>query len=303
MRIVVCLPHAVDVFAAQPEQLGRLQAQLPQHTLISAANEAELTAQLPEAEAVVVWRFEPEWYERAPKLFHVCTPAAGREHIAADPRGHVALHFGAFHGQIMAESLCAMVLFMNRNLGPALDAQRERRWDRSGFERVRRLAGQTALLVGYGAIARHAARQLGALGMMVDGLKRNVGTGAEGVRRLYALGELHTAVANADHVVCILPSDTGTDELIDAATIAQMKPSTCVYNIGRGNAIDTDALRAALAEGRLGGAFLDVFPLEPLPADSPLWQTPKLYLTPHASAMARDYLDLYIEELIALFGT
>jgi phosphoglycerate dehydrogenase-like enzyme len=76
-----------------------------------------------------------------------------------------------------------------------------------------------------------------------------------------------------------------------------MQPSACVYNLGRGNAIDADALCAALCSASIAGAFLDVLPEEPLPPSSPLWTTPNLYLTPHASAINAEYLDLYFEEL------
>jgi phosphoglycerate dehydrogenase-like enzyme len=76
-----------------------------------------------------------------------------------------------------------------------------------------------------------------------------------------------------------------------------MQPSACVYNLGRGNTIDPEALRGALAQGHIRGAFLDVVPEEPLPVDSPLWSAPNLYLTPHASAISAEYLDLYFDEL------
>jgi phosphoglycerate dehydrogenase-like enzyme len=104
-------------------------------------------------------------------------------------------------------------------------------------------------------------------------------------------------VADADHVACVLPGDTGTDSLLDAAAFARMKRSAYVYNLGRGNAIDAQALVSALNSGQIAGAFLDVVPEEPLPADSPLWDVPNLYLTPHASAIQAEYLDLYFEEL------
>jgi phosphoglycerate dehydrogenase-like enzyme len=299
MRILVHLPSRVEVFAAAPRQLEWLQARLPQHDVRAARNGADLLAQLPEAQVAVVWRFEAGWYAAAPSLREVCTPAAGHELIDPDPSGRVKRSFGAFHGQIMAESLVAMISFMNRRLGAALNAQREARWRRELFDSTRRLAGQTALIVGYGAIGRHAARLLTALGMKINGLKRNTATGAEGVSRLFAASELHAAVADADHVACVLPGDTNSDRVIDAGVIARMKPSAFLYNVGRGNAIDADALRDALESERIAGAFLDVFPEEPLPPESPLWRTRNLYITPHASAIARDYLDLYFEELAA----
>jgi D-2-hydroxyacid dehydrogenase (NADP+) len=100
-------------------------------------------------------------------------------------------------------------------------------------------------------------------------------------------------------VVCVLPGDTGTDHFLDALAFECMRPSACVYNLGRGNAIDADSLCRALARGRIAGAFLDVQAQEPVPPDSPLWTAPNLYLTPHCSAISADYLDLYFVELAA----
>jgi phosphoglycerate dehydrogenase-like enzyme len=303
MRVVVELSNEVDVFRANAAQLAKLRAAVPKHTVVSVANSSELLAELPNADAVVVWRFLAEWYACAPRLRHVCTPAAGREHIARDPTLRVEAHHGTFHGRIMAESVAAMVLHMVRQLGTAWAEQEQHRWNRTPFAVNRRLQGQIALIVGYGTIGAHVARTLSALGMIVHGLKRDVTRGGEGAARLFGSAELGSALALADHVICILPGDTGTDHLLAREELARMKPSACVYNVGRGNAIDTEALRAALESRRIAGAFLDVVPEEPLPATSPLWTTPNLYITPHASAMTADYLDLYFEELSAWLST
>jgi phosphoglycerate dehydrogenase-like enzyme len=138
--------------------------------------------------------------------------------------------------------------------------------------------------------------------MRVHGLKRDATRGGEGVERLFSATQLLAAVALADHVACLLPSDTGSDRLLDARALEHMKPSAFVYNLGRGNAIDVDALQAALTQKRIAGAFLDVLPEEPLPQASPLWTTPNLYFTPHATAVRADYLDLYFAELSELFA-
>jgi len=300
MRIVVWLDSSVSVFRATDVQVAQLAACLPRHQLQRTTSKAEFVAELPDADAVVVWSFPAEWYALAPRLRHVLTPAAGRERIGPDPRGRAQTHFGRFHGSMMAESLLAMMLFNNRRLGRALEHQRAHRWEPHEYEGTRRLSQQTALIAGYGAIGHRMAELLTAVGMTVHGLKRNVRQGSAGVARLYAREELHSALAVADHVVCILPSETGTDSLLDRAAFAGMKPGAFVYNLGRGNAIDHDALADALRCGAVGGAFLDVWPVEPLPADSPLWDVPNLYLTPHASAIYQEYLDLYFNEVARL---
>ncbi|HEY8520799.1 MAG TPA: D-2-hydroxyacid dehydrogenase [Gammaproteobacteria bacterium] len=300
MRIVVHLEHEVPAFTPSPRQAEALRQALAAHDVRICRDRDAFFEGLPAAEAAVVWEFAPEWYERAPALRHVFTPAAGRERVAADPRGRVVPTYGTFHGRIMAESLLAMIGFVSRRFGAALDAQRRHAWDRAPYLRLARLAGQTVLIVGYGHIGRHCGRLLKAVGMRVHALKRDVSVGTEGADRVFAPAELHAALPHADHVVCILPGDTGTDGLIDREAFARMKPGAAVYNIGRGNAIDAGALEEALRAGRIAAAFLDVLPEEPLPPGSPLWSVPNLIITPHVSALTADYLDLYFEELVPL---
>lgn len=297
MRVLIHLQNLVPAFQPTAEQLAALSERLGRHPLTVATSEAEFLEALPAAEAAVVWRFRAEWYALAPRLAHLFTPSAGREPFEADPSGRVARHFGHFHGALMAETLLAMIGFMNRKLGVAVAAQAARRWDRAPFSSCRRLRGQVVLIIGYGAIGQRCGQVLSALGMVVHGLRRRATAPSPPAARLFTPERRLDAVAQADHVVCILPGDTGTDCFLDADAFAHMKPSACVYNLGRGNAIDPAALGAALAAGRIAGAFLDVVPDEPLPPSSPLWTAPNLYLTPHASAISAEYLDLYFEEL------
>jgi phosphoglycerate dehydrogenase-like enzyme len=302
MRIVLCLSNPIRAFQPNAAQIARLREGAAPHELCAVETEAELLTELPHADIVVVWQFLSKWYGSAPRLRHVFTPSAGRERIALDDCARVSCHFGQFHGSLMAESLLGMMLFLNRRLGVALERQSARDFDRHRYEGLRRLRGQTALIVGYGAIGRHAGELLNAVGMRVFGVRRDASRAASGVERLFAASELHEALALADHIACILPLETGTDKLLDRAAFSAMKRSAFVYNLGRGNAIDTEALRDTLNSGRIAGAFLDVVPEEPLPPSSPLWATPNLYLTPHASAIYEEYLDLYFAELAGVFS-
>ncbi len=297
MKVVIFLSNPVRAFAPEPEQLETLSARLPGHEVVAVHTDAELLRQLPLADAAVVWSFQQGWYASAARLAHLFTPAAGREQLAPDPSGRVQQHFGRFHGAIMAESLLGMILFMNRKLGAALDAQARHRWDRAPYSLCRRLYGQVVLIIGYGAIGQRCARLLAGLGMVVHGLRRQASEPDGVAARLFTPERRFEALALADHVVCVLPGGTATDHVLDAEALAHIKPSGVVYNIGRGNAIDPEALRRALEEGRIAGAFLDVQHEEPLPASSASWATPNLFLTPHASAISREYLDLYFEEL------
>jgi phosphoglycerate dehydrogenase-like enzyme len=297
MKVVLSLPHTIRAFALSPERLAALQARHPQHQLVVAHDEPELLRQLPDAAAALVWRFSAAWFTRAPQLRFVATPAAGREKLEPDPSGRVRAVHGSFHGKIMAESLLAMMLYFTRRFDLALADQRAHRYGRDQYSTTRRLAGQRALIVGYGALGRECARLLKAVGMRVTGVKRRLTGDAGPAESVHTPDDLPRLLGEADHVIATLPADTGTDHLFSDAQFRAMRPTAGFYNLGRGNAVDETSLLRALESGTLAHAFLDVFEREPLPADSPLWDAPHLALTPHASASNAEYLDLWFEEL------
>lgn len=303
MKVVLFLRNPIAAFEPQPVQLSALRARHPQHELVVAETEPEFLQHLADAEAALVWRFEAAWYERAPRLRFVATPAAGREHLRPDPRGRVRVVHGHFHGKIIAESLLAMMLFFVRRLDVAVADQRAHRYRREAYASTRRLAGQTALIVGYGPLGRECARLLKALGLRVLAVKRNADVEPAPADAVYGVERLEALLPDADHVIATLPGDTGADHLFSDRAFAAMRPSAGFYNLGRGSVVDEAALLRALGEGRLAHAFLDVFEQEPLPADSPLWDAPNLALTPHASAINAQYLDLWFDELAAELAT
>lgn len=298
MRVALYLPNAVPEFTPSGAQLSWLRERIAPHTLSVAESEAELVSALASAQAAVVWSFDASWYAHAPQLTCVFTPSAGRERIALDPNGRAQAFFGTFHGQIMAESLLAMVLFMNRRFGAAQSAQARAAWEREPYFGARLLREQVALLVGYGAIGQHCAAKLELLGMRVHAVRR--GSSAPGAERVFAPEQLGEALSLADHVVSLLPGDASTQSFFDEAAFSRMKPGACFYNLGRGTTVDEAALVSALESQRIAGAFLDVVADEPLPSNSPLWRTKNLFITPHASAISAEYLDLYFAELAPL---
>ncbi|HET9929558.1 MAG TPA: NAD(P)-dependent oxidoreductase, partial [Polyangiaceae bacterium] len=118
-----------------------------------------------------------------------------------------------------------------------------------------------------------------------------------GAERSFTPEQLGEALALADHVVSLLPGDASTQGFFGASAFSKMKPSAYFYNLGRGSTVDEAALVTALGNGTIAGAFLDVTAEEPLRPESVLWRTENLYITPHSSAIAAQYLDLYFDEL------
>ena len=258
-----------------------LELTLPVAECALCHNEADFLAALPEAQLALVWAFKQEWFALAPKLRTISTPAAGRDYFRIAPPPNVRVLYGAFHGEIIAETVVGMILCAARGLMTSSEG-----WRRDLFTgRVRTVRGSTAVILGYGNIGREIGRLLETLGCRVIGLRQG--------------SDIDTALPLADHLICALPSDTGTDNLLDARRLALLKPSAFLYNIGRGNCIDETALASALNCHALAGAFLDVFKTEPLPADSPLRRAPNTFVYPHASAIAPQYMSLYIADLAA----
>jgi phosphoglycerate dehydrogenase-like enzyme len=297
MKVAIWLENAVRAFDLNPSQFEDLKARYPQHDFALARDQAAFLQLLPDAEAVLVWRFTAAWYGLARKLQWVATPSAGRELVDLDPAHRVSVSYGSFQGKIMAESLLSMMLFHSRRLDLCVDQQQSRRWERDVFSSTRRLAGQRALILGYGPLGRQCAQLLKAVGLGVVGVKRSPERDAAPADAVHPLSDLQRLLPTVNHVVLTLPGGADTQHLMNDVTLGLLPPGACLYNLGRGNAVDSAALVRALDTGRLARAFLDVFEEEPLPADSPLWSTPNLHVMPHASAICAEYLDLWLEEL------
>lgn len=297
VKVVVWLEQEIRAFSLQAEQLTRLCARYPGLHFCAVRDRAALLRELPDAAAALVWEFSASWYAHGPQLRFVATPAAGREKLAPDPSGRVRHRHGHFHGKIMAESLLAMLLFFSRRLDAASEAQKRHDYSRDQYSSTRRLAGQRALIVGYGPLGRECARLLKAVGLRVIGVKRDASVAPAPADAVFPTERLAELLPETDHLVLTLPGDTGTDHLVGERELALLPSHAGLYNLGRGNAVDEAALIRALRAGRLGHAFLDVFEHEPLPADSPLWSAPRLALLPHASAISSEYLELWFDEL------
>jgi phosphoglycerate dehydrogenase-like enzyme len=157
------------------------------------------------------------------------------------------------------------------------------------------------LIAGVGPIGRAVARACSTFGMRVRGLGRTARRGDEAFDTIHGLDELVEALPWADYVVDTLPATPQTHHAFGAEAFAAMNPWTRFVNVGRGSTVDERALADALREGTLGGAALDVFEEEPLPASSPLWSMPGVIVSPHMSGDAAGWqeavVELFIENL------
>lgn len=297
-NLLIHLHNKIDAFTLKPRHVEQIRRALPDVAITVAASDGDFMDRLPEAEYALVWVFKAGWYADAPRLKALFTPAAGRDWVAADPTGRVMTFHGSFHGRIMRESLLSMMLYFNRRLGMSLDDQGCRRWGRPDYSDCTSLFSQRVLIVGLGSLGQSMAELLKAFGAHVTGVKRNPESfaGSPFVDRVIAFDALEEALPEADHVVLLLPGGTATDGIFTARHFNALKPGAHLYNLGRGNCYREVDLVAALEHGRLAGAGLDVFADEPLPAFSPLWAQRNVLITPHSSAISREYIDLFIAE-------
>lgn len=187
-----------------------------------------------------------------------------------------------------AQHVLAMMLAFGRRLPESVrDQMTDRVWryvDRRYACRL--LTGQTVLMLGFGAIGRRLAELLAPFKMNVMAVRRQ--TRSERGVRIISEERLSSALAEADHVVNILPDNASTRNYVNARRLACFKPGARFYNVGRGTTVDDRALLEALRSGRVGEAYLDVFEPEPLAPDHPYWTTPNCYVTPHTAGGRHD---------------
>lgn len=248
-----------------------------------------------DAEVLVSWASPARVYEDAARrltnLRWVQTLSAGPDAVLAAGFGpDVVVSSGrGLHDSTVAEHALALVLATVRRIDRSLAAQREHRWDRGlGKEQASveqgptfTLDGARVTIWGFGSIALRLAPLLTALGARVTGVASTAGE-REGYPVVDDAG-LRGLLPDTDVLVSLLPAAPETRHALDADLLALLPPHARFVNVGRGATVDEKALVAALEEGRLAGAALDVTETEPLPAESPLWDAPNVIITPHVA--------------------
>jgi phosphoglycerate dehydrogenase-like enzyme len=214
----------------------------------------------------------PKLISRLPSLRAVQALSAGVEKLVPLlPTGVVLANGQGLHDLSVAEHALALIHASQRDLPRWVKQQASGSWAR---EHTRSIADSRVLLVGYGSIGKAIERQLLATEAVVVPVASRARPGVHGV------GELPELLPGADIVVLVLPDNAGTRGLLGAAALAALPDDALVVNVGRGTAIDTDALLAEVLTGRLRAA-LDVVDPEPLPQHHPLWTAPGVIITPH----------------------
>lgn len=277
----------------------RLAQALPELRVHAAHDPAEALAKCASADILIIRTDEifAELVDRMPKLRLIQALTTGTDHIQALPNlgKHVTLAAArGFHGPQMSELAFIFMLHFVRDLRDLFATQAAHRWNRVEQSL---LAGRTAVIIGVGSIAEDLAHKCKVFGMRTVGVSdgRNE---APHFDAILPRAQMHEAAAQADFLIVLVPHTPATNNLIGASVFDAMKPTGVLINIARGGVVDEDALIAALRAGKIRGAGLDVFKVEPLPKESPLWDMPNVFITSHVGGMADTYGDQVMPLLI-----
>ena len=310
-KLVICVWHPFTWWRPQPVLAETIRKRWPEMNVVHLPDYDKLPEELPDTDIFVGYSLRAKQLKDARKLKWIHSTAAGVAQLMYPElrdAGILVTNPSGVFSVPMAEHTMGLILAMARNFPDSVRQQDKAIWSQQElWDKPQHLAevnGQVLLIVGYGSIGRALAKRAKAFDMRVRGVTRSgQGDGAH-VERILPAAQLHEALAEADYVVVSAPETAETKHLIGAAELAKVKrgassplapvkaatPSASPVAGSREKArsplLDEAALICALKTGALGGAAIDVAETEPLPADSPLWKAPNLFITPHTSALS-----------------
>lgn len=232
------------------------------------------------------WRAPSGMAASCPNLRWVQATSSGigqfMEQTGLDRSGITVTTAAGVHATPLAEFALTGVLYFVKELPDLAERQAARRWERYA---TRQLAGQRVVVVGLGHVGRKVAALFAALGAEVRGVARPAANlDGVAVSLVADAGSMDEMLTDADAIVLCCPLTPETRGLLSARRLRLLPRGAVVVNISRGPVLDEDALVEALADGHLGGAFLDVAAVEPLPPESPLWAMPNVVISPHSAS-------------------
>jgi phosphoglycerate dehydrogenase-like enzyme len=246
----------------------------------------QLARDAADADVVFAWQPRLDWIEASwgwsPRLRWIAAATTGVDWLlfpALAGSDVVVTNSAGIFDDAMAEYAVALVSAVCADLAATIRLQASRRWR---HRETRRLAGSDVLVLGAGGIGRATARLLRRLGANVRCVARTARADPE-LGQVAALKQLPALLPAADFVILVLPLTPQTEHVIGAPELALLRDDAWLVNLGRGRLVDEAALTATLTSQAIGGAALDVFASEPLPADSPLWDLPNVIVSPHMS--------------------
>ncbi len=287
------------------ELAERLGQRWPEMRVVQASGLEQFVAELPDTDILVGYSLRPEQLRAARRLKWLqCTAAGVAQLMYTEFResGIVLTNASGVHAIPMAEHIIGMILALLRDFPGSMRHQLQHRWAQQeiwdGSARPRELLGQTAVLVGFGAIGRAVAERLRGFGVRIWAVTRSGTADPALAERAFPATELDAALSQADIVVLAAPETPETHQMIGARQLALLRPSAILINVARGSILDEPALVAALQARAIAAAGLDVASREPLPPESPLWSLENVLITPHISGVTERHWEREAELLI-----
>lgn len=281
--------------------LAQIAAAAPGYDLLVTQDRQELEARLAEIE-IVFNSFPHDLIAQAPNLRWFQQWGAGADWLMHYPgvveNDQIVITNGSgIHPIPITEHIFGFILAFGRHIHTQIRQQMRNEWRSMPGESLLELPGKTMLLIGVGAIGEQTTQVANALGMRVIGVRRDPTQAVAGVESMHGTDELLELLPQADFLVLTVPLTHETKDMINRAELQAMKADAYIINIGRGGTINEDALIAALNNGEIAGAGLDVVEEEPLSADSPLWAMENVIITAHYAGATPHY----IERVVGLF--
>lgn len=276
-------PDMKFVYTNDKEQIANVIADVE---IVAGYIPRDLTAKAKNLRWYQQWGAGADWLENYPEVAAMDFDLTSASGVHAVP---------------ISEHIFAFLLGHARLLPAAIRAQTRGEWDRSEWsikENALELAHSTMVLVGVGAIGERVAKLAVAHEMNVIGVRRDPSISSPYIEQMVSPTDLLTVLPEADFVVVTAPLTAETKHMFNKSTFAAMKSTAYFVNIGRGGIVDEQALVNALQSGSIGGAGLDVFEVEPLPENSPLWAMPNVMITAHYSGLTPNYDNRAFEILL-----
>lgn len=257
--------HACDSYAALPELIGRVAAEVVYSVRFDGTP-----------------RYPRQALIESPSVKWVSVGGSGTDHLGRwDPERLTVTNAAGVAAGMLAEYALGAMLSFSLDLRGFERRQQAQQW---GGGCVEPIEGKTVLIIGLGKTGTAVANRARAMGMRTLGIRARPKT-MDCLDEVHGPDALPTLLGRADFIVCCVPLLPGTRGLLGAAAFAAMKRSAVLIDISRGGVVDETALLAALDGKQIKGAALDVFATEPLPADHPLWGYDNVAVTPHCAAV------------------
>jgi phosphoglycerate dehydrogenase-like enzyme len=308
-KLVICVWHAFTEWRPKAHMADAIRRRWPEMRVVHLPDYTRLAEELPDTDIFVGYSLRPEQLKAARKLKWVHSTAAGVAQLMYPElrrSGVLVTNPSGVFSVPMAEHTMGMMIALARNFPDSVRHQDRAHWGQQDIsdqpQHLTELNGKLLLIVGFGSIGHELARRAKAFDMHVWGVSRTAKNDEMLAERIVPVSKLREVLPHADYVVIAAPQTAETTKLMGAKEIGLLKKGACLVNVSRGTLLDEAALMRALEEWRLNGAALDVAETEPLPSENPLWKAPRLFITPHTSAMSDRLWMRQTEMLMDLLG-